>query len=164
LVSSIFRENARERTHKETCELMMKAHQSKKTIKGVKGFSPLIAFDNFNLVWGFTIDYMHTVCLGCMKHLFSIWFSKNFNCFIDGIDAMVEIESVLNSIVTPKKISRKPGNISNYCKWKANEFRNFLFFYGIASLQNVLKTEYFENFKLFSESMYIFCKEEITEY
>jgi hypothetical protein len=115
------------------------------------------------MVWSWSIDYMHGICLGTMKHLMVLWLNSKTNYCIENVNALQAINAVLSSIVTPKRISRKPGNVHDFSSWKANQFRDFLLFFGIVALKNVLKEEYYNNFKLLSEGIYTFCKEEFTQ-
>lgn len=40
-----------------------------KSVRGVKGPSPLINMSHFDIVWGFVPDYMHAVLLGVIRQL-----------------------------------------------------------------------------------------------
>lgn len=39
------------------------------TINGYKGPSPIVNLPYFDLVWGFTVEYMHAVLLGVTRQL-----------------------------------------------------------------------------------------------
>lgn len=51
--------------------------KQQKVVRGVKGVSVLYKLPNFDCVWDIPIDYMHCVCLGVIKALFSLWLSQN---------------------------------------------------------------------------------------
>mgnify|MGYP000350328329 CR=1 FL=1 len=42
-------------------------------VNGIKGASVFLLFKPFNLVKGFVIDWMHSVCLGVTKSLINLW-------------------------------------------------------------------------------------------
>lgn len=72
VVRFIRRENVALRTNRE----MLKAYQipNNLTMKGVKSISCMFGAIDFDLVNGFSIDYMHCVLLGVMRKLFDLWF------------------------------------------------------------------------------------------
>lgn len=43
---------------------------------GVKGYSPMLLFDDMCLIATFPIDFMHGIALGVTKHLVEIWIGK----------------------------------------------------------------------------------------
>jgi hypothetical protein len=48
-------------------------------VKGVRGKSVLVPLLFFDLVFGFVIDYMHSVLLGVAKHVTGLWFDSTSN-------------------------------------------------------------------------------------
>jgi hypothetical protein len=148
---------------------MDKADKFKKFCKGVKGSSPFRKLPEFDLVWSWCIDYMHTVCLGCMKHLLFIWisskeFQKYWRIIIRSRGQLITIlDQLFVKFKIPKQISRKPGDIGSADQWKANELRNFLLFFGPIVLNGLLKEQYLKNFCLLSEAIFIFCQNEISK-
>lgn len=68
------------RNHKETFLTMKKVSRSSqsKPIEGVKALSCMIGFRNFDLIDGFSIDYMHCVLIGTMKKLLDFWLNPCF--------------------------------------------------------------------------------------
>lgn len=42
-------------------------------VNGIKGASVFLLFKPFDLVKGFVIDWMHSVCLGVTKSLINLW-------------------------------------------------------------------------------------------
>lgn len=145
---------------------MLKAERTGETEKGVRGWSPLASLPNFDTVWSFTLDHMHTVDLGTMKDLLLKWFKTpdRAKFFIEDVNAIRSIDSQFSNIQTSKDITRCPQNRSiNDChKWKASEYRNFLLLFGPIVLMNVLKSSYYEHFLKLSKSIYIFNKSLIT--
>ena len=42
-------------------------------VNGIKGASVFLLFKPFDLVKGFVVDWMHSVCLGVSKSLMNLW-------------------------------------------------------------------------------------------
>jgi hypothetical protein len=143
---------------------MNKAMKESTPIQGVKGPSPLIAFEHYNCVDGSCIDYMHCVLLGVLKHLLAKWLNASnkreayyIGHFLD------QIEKRLNENRPPTEITRPPINIKKFGKWKANQCRAFLIFYGYGALNGILPKVYLDHFLLLSNAIYTFLQSEISE-
>lgn len=65
------------RTHTNFVESVMLARQTRQVQSGVKiDPSPLLLLPNFNMVEGFPVDYMHSVCEGVVDRITSLWFDS----------------------------------------------------------------------------------------
>lgn len=138
---------------------MVQAQVERREILGVKGMSIMMALEDFDVVWSNGLDYMHNCCLGVMKFLFSLWFSPKFRAETFYIGYSIDrLSKSLKSIKTPKRNSRKPGNLQDYNTWKASQFRDFILHFGVVVLKSVLLTEYFEHFKLFTDAIFMLSK------
>ncbi|KAJ8018900.1 hypothetical protein HOLleu_42865 [Holothuria leucospilota] len=54
---------------------MQTALEENRSVRGIKGPTPLIAMSNFPVVWGFPPDFMHCCLLGVTRQLAELWFS-----------------------------------------------------------------------------------------
>lgn len=144
---------------------MMNSVVSGKRVKGVKGLSPFAGLAQFDLVWSWCVDYMHTVCLGCMRHLIFLWIESEFarKYVLDGVSAVKVINGFLASMKLTKNITRAPKNIQDFKNWKASELRGMLLLFGVPAMQLVLKTKYFNNFRKISEAIFLLCQSSISE-
>lgn len=130
-------------------------------VKGVKGMSivtNLPGLDRSTCVYG---EYMHLI-LGITKQFFKLWFHDKGDYSI--ADHQSDIDGFLESISPPDFISRLPRGIDKG-KWKANEFRNFVFFYSLPALESVMSVDdpYFQHWMLFVISLYLMNQDSITE-
>lgn len=86
---------------------------------------------NFNIVSGFSLDYMHLVCLGTVRKLILLWIKGPV-----GIRYPTwKIKEISNFIQNIKKnipcdFARKPRKLEDVHRWKATEFRVFLLYIG----------------------------------
>lgn len=150
------------RTHED----VMKIYHSLKSnpINGIQDVSCMIAANEFDLINGFGIDYMHCVLLGLMKKLLSLWLdSKNHS---EQHYILKKNQIILSQrIVTIKpitEITRKPRSIFERKKYKANEFRSLLLYYLPLTLFGLLKKKYIDHFLLLSSSIYILLQQSIS--
>lgn len=61
------------RTHEETIAKANASTDQTDSIDGVKGFSSMLLFDNFDIVDYFASDFMHGIALGVAKDIIEIW-------------------------------------------------------------------------------------------
>lgn len=135
-----------------------------KPLQGIKGPSAMIAFDNFDCVDSYVIDYMHNILLGVVKDLLSLWLSKKSKHQAYFIGDKVElIEAKLIKNKPPKEMTRLPINILKCSKWKANQCRAFLLYYGFGALKGILPDMFLDHFLLLSKSIYILMQENISQ-
>jgi hypothetical protein len=160
----IFSGEYRDRERTEVLKQMNEAMESSKTSHGIKGPSPMISFENFDCVNSFTIDYMHCILLGVLKHLLSKWFksSNKKKAYYIG-KCIKEIEKRLRKNKKPKEITRRPVDIHDFAQWKANQGRAFLLYYGYGALKGILPEKYLNHFMLLSNSIHIFLQNEISQ-
>lgn len=131
-------------------------------IDGIKGISPLIGLNGFDLVHGFAIDYMHCIVIGVTPTLYKLWFdSKNSKkpFYLDKEKQKI-LNNRIKSIKPPSWISRKPRSMDQ--SLKANEKRNLLLYYLRASLPTLLLKKYVDHFQLLSAATYKLTKDSIS--
>lgn len=99
------------------------------------------------MVTQFPLDYMHMVCLGIVKKLLHLWIDKRIIT-----PANLKILSS-NLIATrdyiPKEFARKCRALDELDRWKATEFRLFLYV-GIPLLKDILPQRYYIHFTALS--------------
>ena len=123
------------------------------------GESEFLALD-IDMVYAFSIDYMHAVCLGIMKKLLMIWIGKDttFNHRRYRITNLHEMNyriDFLYQFIPSDLFARRPRKIDHVSYWKATEFRLFLLYTGHIILKDLLPIEYYNNFMCLSISMLI---------
>lgn len=100
------------------------------------------------MIKDFPLDYMHLVCLGVMKKMIvNLWMngkppSKLSSHQISKISQLL----VGQHPNIPSEFNRKPRSLSEAKRWKATEFRLFLFYIGPVVLKTVLNHDKFLNF------------------
>lgn len=123
---------------------------------GIKGITPAISFDHFDLANSFGLDYLHCVLNGPFKNMSEFWLnpSKKHDSYI-----MPKEQSLLNKRIREIKpcryISRLPRSMEYRKLFKASECRSLLLYYLPVVLNGFLKSKYLSHFKLLSESIYI---------
>ncbi|XP_075534237.1 uncharacterized protein LOC142568042 [Dermacentor variabilis] len=65
-----------DRTMEETIDAMKTAARTGTIVQGITGPTPLMNMPHFDIVWGFTPDYMHCVLLGVARQLTELWLSS----------------------------------------------------------------------------------------
>lgn len=68
-----------ERTMSGVKRDMSLAARLKTPVNGLKGMSPLTKLAHFDLVWGYTVEYMHCVLLGVTRQFTDYWFDSSNN-------------------------------------------------------------------------------------
>lgn len=120
------------------------------------GHTPLTQL-KIDMVSAFPADYMHLVCLGVMRKLIKLW-TKGPLKTRQGSRVITEISQRLVELKcsVPTEFSRRPRPLTEYERWKATEFRQFLLYTGPVVLLKCLPKPLYENFMHFSLAMFIF--------
>lgn len=151
------------RTHKSIISTVKKVTQGN-TIDGIKELSCFIGLSYFDLVHGFSIDYMHCIVIGIMPYLLRLWLdSKNSKQFYYINKRKQRILNQRIKCIKPtSSITRKPRSLDDKEHFKANEFRSMLLFYLRYSLAGLLDMKYVNHFQLLSAATYKLLRKKIT--
>ncbi|XP_049273313.1 uncharacterized protein LOC119399356 [Rhipicephalus sanguineus] len=144
---------------------MTLASRLKTPVNGFKGVSPLMKLPHFDLVWGYTVEYMHSVLLGVTRQFSDYWFdSSNSNeaYYMGRPSTLRLINQRLLSIRPPHHFTRLPRTLRERCYWKAHEWRNWLLFYCLPCCRPVLPQRYFRHFALLSEAVFVLILQELS--
>lgn len=112
------------------------------------GTSCLEDIPHFDMVKNIPLDYMHLICLGVMKKLLlNLWCcGKPPNKL--SYQAITNISNSLTGLSNciPLEFSRKPRSLTELKRWKATEFRQFLFYTGPIALLNNTNADCYKHF------------------
>lgn len=150
------------RTHSDSISILCRLEKKLSTEAfGFKKASILVGLPQFDLINGFSIDYMHGALLGITPKLVGLWCdSKNFK-----EKFYIKNKTILNDriqrIKPPTVINRKPRSLDLKEKFKANEWRSLLLYYLRYCLVGLLDIRYIDHFYLLSSAIYILSKSEI---
>lgn len=170
----INKENVKLRTHEETIELIRRTSnecdKTTKSIEGVKGPSAAFMFSEIDLIKSFSIDYMHGVGLGVMKHMIEIWIGKKAispkppypDYKIKKTDHRKILDSRIIRLKPPQYIRRLPRGLDEVSNFKASELIHHMWFYLRYTLTGLLPIKVIKNFEKLSSASYILCKEQIN--
>lgn len=161
-VRLVHEENVLIRTHENLLNIYGKPKSF--PIYGVTGISCMIAAKQFDLINGFSIDYMHCILLGTMRKLLDLWLnSKNHNeSFYINKKKQDVLDKRILQIKPNTEITRKPRSINDRADYKANELRSMLLYYLRYSLVSLLPQRYITHFQLLSAAVYMLLKESIS--
>lgn len=112
------------------------------------GTSLIEQIPGIDMVNSFPLDYMHLVCLGVVKKLIvTLWVNGKPSTKL----SFHQISSISRALIDqvqniPKEFNRKPRSLNECKRWKATEFRQFLFYTGPLVLKGVLSHERYLNF------------------
>ncbi|XP_043460897.1 uncharacterized protein LOC122497697 isoform X1 [Leptopilina heterotoma] len=115
-------------------------------VNGIKGFTALARLPHFDLVDGVVVDPAHNPFLGVAKRLVERFVSDvDDPWYIGTPDQKAIIDERILTIKPPSRISRSPRSINTYRMWKISEWRNWLQYYALPCLHNILPQEYFDH-------------------
>ncbi|KAK3107860.1 hypothetical protein FSP39_023692 [Pinctada imbricata] len=149
----------KKRTMQECIDNSIEAVNTRSVVNGMKGPSFLMTLSKYDFVRSSSIDYMHGVLLGITKLLINLWTSGSHSKEKFSISSSISvIDERLKKIKPPSYVTRIPRTISNHLKyWKASELRNWLFFYSLPILCDILSERYFIHYAAFVEGIYLLC-------
>jgi hypothetical protein len=142
----------------------------KKYVKGVKGPTPLLQLNFFNLIAGFVPDYMHCILLGVIRLHTELLFDSSHKKFWKVGDndeiAMKHIISAIDerftNVCALTSITRSVRSLSQISIWKASEWRSWLIFYCVPCLKGFLKNKYLKHLAMLSKATSILLQKSIT--
>lgn len=163
------------RTHSETLEKAQKvvmndsiAHGKDNSIHGIKGYSSMLLFDDFNTIESFPVDVMHGPGLGITKDLVEIWLGiktipappyKDYK--IKSKQSREILEKRIINLRPTSVFKRNPRSIFEIAHFKASEMFNLLWYYLRYAIVGVLPTRVVKHFEMFSAATFILCQKEI---
>lgn len=141
---------------------MTQATQSRNIVKGILGNSILRTLPGFHLRNGMSVDYMHNVCLGVTKKFTELILKDTSGPWYCGNPtSLAKINNRLMKIRPPGIISRLPRKIQERKNWKASEWRNWLLYYSIPCLIDIIRESELKLLCLLSEAIHILCRSDI---
>ena len=122
---------------------------------GVKGPSALTTLDNFNIVWSFCFDYLHTVLLGVMEDITAKFFHFSR-------EAIQKIDDRLMVVQPSHDVYRLPEKFKDKSIWKASVWKSWFLYYSLPICVDLLPANVLQNYALLVKTMYVLLKVDIT--
>ncbi|OXU20987.1 hypothetical protein TSAR_007116 [Trichomalopsis sarcophagae] len=122
-----------ERTKENTIEFAKEALNIGQPVFGVKSASPLLLLTSFDIIRGFTPDYMHCVLAGVVTQLTDCILCDLPNSDIENIDQF------LLNIKVPNQLCRLTRSLKDRRNWKAREWENWLLYYSVPVFNAIMK-------------------------
>lgn len=146
-----------ERTRQSMIEHATEAVSTQARVFGVKNASPLLTLRNFDIIDGFTPDYMHCFLAGVASQ-FTEYILQRLT-----INDLEYMNKLLISIKASHVVGRLSRPLSQRSKWKAREWENWLLYYSIPVLTTVLLDKrILQHWALLVESLWICLGTEIS--
>lgn len=100
-------------------------------------------------------DVMHCSYEGVAKKLMDLWFSKEYRDEEWSLYSYVElVDKRFAELTVPGFVQRRPRSISReLAYWKASEFKNWLLYFVLIILADIMIPEYYEHLKLYVIAM-----------
>ncbi|XP_076851814.1 uncharacterized protein LOC143508558 [Brachyhypopomus gauderio] len=131
-------------------------------VMGVKGPSLLMKLKTFQMINGFVPEYQHCVCLGVTRQLAKLWFDSKHHDKEWYIGTKADnIDKELIAIKPPVEITRVPRSVADRKYWKASEWRSFLLFYALPTLNGVLVKKFWNHLFLLVFAMHILLGQKV---
>lgn len=140
-----FNPTATKRTVERMQEQARQALQLNDPVMGVKGPTALrLIIPDF--LRGMGIDPMH-LCAGTTKKLMTLHFDSKFSGYPFSLRAVLGVvDQMLLKIKPPRFIHRMPRSVEDLCHWHCSELKNYLFYYSVPILKQVMQPVYFNNY------------------
>lgn len=137
------------RTHNDTVQKASMMGNSMDSIDGIKGFSCMLMFDDFNVIESFAIDFMHNIPLGVVKTIMEIWIgfkilppaNNNLKIKLKNNKERKLLSERIAQLKPLMHFRRKPRPILDLPSYKATELLNLLLYYIRFAVTNLLPTK-----------------------
>lgn len=144
----------KKRTKEETIKNMYSLNSKQKKIYGTKAVSPLIFLGkSFNIVDGFTTEYMHTILLGVVKQI--------TNKLLKPADEK-HYEILLREMKLPHQVCRLTRPLEDNAYWNAKVWENWALFMSLPLFSTRLPSKYVKYWSMLVESLHILLKSVIS--
>lgn len=148
----------------QTRQLMEKVSSTGNDELGVMGKTVFSFLPDFDVIQCFPPDYMHSILLGVMKQIWSLWTeSENHKQPYYVGDRLSEIERRMLAIRPPSAFPRYPRQLKEWKKYKANEWEPLLLHYLYPVLMDILPRQYMEHVMLLSSSVFKLLDPKLNE-
>lgn len=135
--------------------------EDKEHVRGVKGPSVLSIVPSADISKCIVPEYLHSVLLGVVKQLVSLWCNKPGPWSIS--NRITEIDAFLLTFKHPDFVHRTSRQLKSLKNWKASDFYYFLLFEAVPALQGHLPEPYYQHFMLLVKSIFTLLKSSIKE-
>ncbi|XP_034240385.1 uncharacterized protein LOC117644849 [Thrips palmi] len=156
-------------TYDPTCEATLRTNESfeeQSQPQYHNGTSTLLSI-GISMISQFPLDIMHLVDLGCTKRLLALLLKKKaskFKLSKESVGSLDTLSGFLYHFV-PSEFSRKPRPLSQWCLYKAVEFRRIFLYDGFLILKKQKNKEVYNCYLLLACAMRIFLDPELrTKY
>lgn len=103
---------------------------------GFKSASVLLLLSSFfNIIDGFSVDYMHCVLAGIVQQFCTYWFEERGEEYSISTHDIREIDRLMKTWKVPNQIQRLTRNLTERKFWKCREYENFLLYYSFPILR-----------------------------
>ena len=128
----------------------------------MKGPSILMLLTTFNIIQGFTVDYLHSSLLGVTRYFGSLWFDSTNHREEFYIGTQVSrIDKRLTSIKPPNNLTRAPRSLSHRRFWKGSEWRSWMLFFLLPCLIGILPDHFLRHWLVLVHSLALLLSESI---
>ena len=145
------------RTHMSHMSDLAEAVDRGLFFRGVKGESAFNKIPDFDMVWGFPLDYLHNALFGVTEQMWN-------NCKIILTPAQRRaVDDLLLLIEPPRDLRRSTEKISNKSIWKATNWKAWMLYFCLPICSKFISSELLQHFALFINSMFTLLKMDIME-
>ena len=134
---------------------------------GFKYKASITKLQYFDLIEGFTVDYMHNIALGVARQFAKYWFQsksrgKNKKKYAITPKQFKDIDDIILKLTPHSQIGRLTRSLHERKYWKSREWESWTLYYSVPILATVLPEEYVQHWNLLVEALYILLQENIT--
>lgn len=137
---------------------LCKTAQERADIERTHGlrYSLLADLPYYDMIRMCVVDPMHNLLLGTAHHVVSVW--KQL-----GLLDLTEIQSRVDSFVTPSDVGRIPLKIaSGFSQFTADQWRNWVLLYSLRSVKGMIPLQHYDCWLLFVKATYLLCRKSLT--
>lgn len=139
----------------EAIQMLMSDHFS-----GIKGISPLLILEDFDIVNGIAVEPMHSISLGVFRNIIMRGFlsSEHSDIYEKNFDLTKfknEFGSRLKSIAVPSEFTRIPRDFHQIKHWKSSEYDSFLVYFFFPAVRGLIKSKPLKHILTLSRLYYL---------
>lgn len=139
------------------------AMETRKTCKGVKGYSILPNIPNFDIIRSLDLDSFHAL-VNVAKRFTWLWFDSKFSKKSYNIaNRLSEVNSRLLGITPTSDVSRFPRSLEERSDYRGHEWYYWIVIYSVPCLKNILPARYLNHWCLLVHGIALLMQNSVSK-
>ncbi|KAK3916484.1 Midasin, partial [Frankliniella fusca] len=132
-------------------------------VYGVQYVSPLVNLPKFDIVRGMVQDFPHNIPFGIARTFLDEWLNNSKRSFYIGSpDELSILNRRIECLKPCIEVRRGIRPLKDMANWKAREYENWILFYSLVVLINILPPSFWTHWSYLVQAVYLLSRESVS--